>query len=200
MQPALQPPQAPAQAPQGQPQQPAQPGKPSPEMQQMYEVVVGQSEEYLLGQGRGNVEKRLQAGAEDGVEDDVGAIVGNILVMNYQGAHQSGKTIPPDIIVGAVKELVEVVTDMAVAMKLINPKEADAAADEALYVALSTFGKAVSANMPPEELQQYQQAIQTLRDVEAQAKGQPAQQPTQQAPAQPSMTPGAGNQPVGAMP
>ena len=200
MQPALQPPQAPAQAPQGQPQQPAQPGKPSPEMQQMYEVVVGQSEEYLLGQGRSNVEKRLQAGAEDGVEDDVGAIVGNILVMNYQGAHQSGKTIPPDIIVGAVKELVEVVTDMAVAMKLINPKEADAAADEALYVALSTFGKAVSANMPPEELQQYQQAIQTLRDVEAQAKGQPTQQPTQQAPAQPSMTPGAGNQPVGAMP
>lgn len=59
--------------------------------------------------------------------------------------------------IGAAKELTEVVTDIAVEMKLINSNEADAAADKALYVALATFGKASSANMPEEERQQYAQ-------------------------------------------
>ena len=199
MQPAMPqnsaPPQPGQPAPQGQPTAPQQSGQPSPEEQQMYDTVVGQSEEYVYGQGRANVEKRLQAGAEDGVEDDVGAIVGNLLAMNYQGAQQAGKTIPPKVMIGAAKELTEVVTDMAVEMKLINPNEADAAADEALYVALATFGKATSANMPEEERQHYAQVIQQIRSVEEQAKGA-GQPPTPQ----PGMAQGAGNQPVGAMP
>ncbi|MCF1459506.1 MAG: hypothetical protein LPH21_18735, partial [Shewanella sp.] len=158
-----QPPQM--QSPQG------QPGQQGSGEQQMYDTVVGQSEEYIFGQGLESVKQRLQAGAENGVEDDVGAIVGNILAMNYQSAVEAGRTIPPKVMAGAAKELTEVVTDIAVEMKLITPQEANAGADEALYVAMATFGKASARVMPQQERQQYQQLIQTLQEAEAKAKG-----------------------------
>ena len=179
----------------------------SPEEQQMYDTVVGQTTEYLYGPGLENVKQRLQAGAEDGVEDDVGAVVGQMLAMNYQSAQETQRNIPPKVMAGAAKELTEVVMDMAVQMQLINPQEADKAADEALYVAMATFGRAVPS-MPPEEQQAYQQMIQQLEAEERQAyqqmiqqleaeerqakgAGQPAVQ------TQPTMQ---GGQPAGAMP
>lgn len=160
----------------------------SPEEQQMYDTVVGQTTEYIYGQGLENVKQRLQAGAADGVEDDVGAVVGQLLAMNYQSALESQRSIPPRVMAGAAKELTEVVTDMAVQMQLISPKEADEAADEALYVAMATFGRAVP-NMPPEEQQVYQQMIQQLEAEESSAKGTGQAQQTMQV-----------SQPVGAMP
>ncbi len=173
-------------APQGQPQ-----AQGNPE-QQMYDAVVGQTAEYIYGEGLESVKQRLQAGAENGVEDDVGAIVGSLMAMNYKSANESGKTIPPKVMAGAAKELTEIVTDIAVEMQLISPEEADDAADEALYVAMGTFGQSVS-DMPPEEKQQYAQMMQQLQQAEAQAKGAGQQQ-------QAVMEPSAGGQPVGAMP
>lgn len=170
-----------------------QPGAagPSPEEQQMYDTIVGQTTESIYGPMLENVKQRLQAGAADGVEDDIGAVVGNLLVLNYQGATQANKLIPPQVMAGAAKELVEVVTDISVDMGLLPPGEADNAADEALYAAMATFGKA-TPNMPQEEKQVYGQMIQQLEMEEAQAKGgmQQTEQPVVQ----------QGGQPVGALP
>lgn len=205
MQPTMNPPQSP----QGQPQQPtaqqqqAQPGqKATPEQQAMYETVVGQTEETIY-QNINPIKERLQQGAEDGVGDDIGAVVGELIIMNYQSARQDGKSIPPIIILGAFKELTEVVSDIALKMGLVNQQELNAEADEALYVGLAMFGKGTAQIMPPEEKQQYQQMLLELETAEAQGKIQqgpinqnPASQP---APQQPAQAPGQ-PQPAGAMP
>ncbi len=160
------------QPPQQQPQPPQQGQGQGGGQQQMYETIVGQSEEYIYGEGLEDVKQQIQAGAGDGVEDDVGAVVGNLLAMNYMSAAEAGRTIPPKVMAGAAKELTEVVTDIAVNMQLITPEEADEAADEALYFAMSTFGERAGSNMPPEEQQQYAQLLQGLEQIELQAKGQ----------------------------
>lgn len=186
-----------------QPQQPAQkPGgqgeqqKATPEQQAMYETVVGQTEETIY-QNINPIKERLQAGAEDGVGDDIGAIVGELMVMNYQSARQAGKSIPPIIILGAFKELTEVVADIAMKMGLVSQQELNAEADEALYVGLGTFGKGTAQLMPPEEKQQYQQMLMELETAEAQGKIQqgPINQGNPQASATQSQP-----QPTGAMP
>ena len=199
MQPITPPPQGMTQPaiPEGNPQQPEAIGQPQPNQgnpeQQMYDTVVGQTAEYIYGEGLENVKQRIQAGAENGVEDDVGAIVGQLLAMNYKSANESGKTIPPRVVAGAAKELTEIVTDIAVEMQLLNPQEADDAADEAIYVAMATFGKSVP-DLPPEEKQQYAQMIRQLQETESQAKGQGQQTDVLNA------APSRGSQPVGALP
>lgn len=181
----------PAQAPtvQPQPQQPQQqapqPAQGGSQEQMMYETVVGQTEEYIYGEGLEDVKQQIQAGAGDGVEDDVGAVVGNLLAMNYMGAAEAGRSIPPKVMAGAAKELTEVVTDIAVEMQLIPPEQADEAADEAFYYAMSVFGEKAAPNMPPEQQQQYAQLLQGIEEIELQAKGAPQQQPPQPAGGQP---------------
>ena len=189
------PPQAPpgAMPPQGQPPAPGGGGDQEMQaMQQMYDMLVGQTVDYIYGQGLESIKKRIQAGAEDGVEDDVGAVVGQLLLQNWQSAREAQKMIPPKVVAGACKELVEVVTDIAVEMQLIQPQQADAAADEALYAAMATFGQGAK-DMSPQERQEYQQLIQELEAEEAQAKGggMPQQPPGgAPAPQQPPMPAG----------
>ena len=163
----------------------------SPEEQQMYDTIVGQTTESIYGPMLENVKQRLQAGAADDVDDDIGAVVGNLLVLNYQGAAEAGRAIPPRVMAGAAKELTEVVTDIAVEMQLLPPGEADNVADEALYAAMAMFGKALP-NMPQEEKQIYAQMIQQLEVEEEQVKGrgQPSAQPPME----------QGGQPAGALP
>lgn len=196
----------PAMPPQQQPQQPTatpqqgQPGQPkaTPEQQAMYEAIVGQTEETIY-QNINPIKERLQQGAEDGVGDDIGAVVGELMVMNYQSARQAGKSIPPIIILGAFKELTEVVADIAMQMGLVSQQELNAEADEALYVGLGTFGKGTAQLMPPEEKQQYQQMLTELETAEAQGRIQQGpinQPPASQQPPQATGQP----QPAGAMP
>lgn len=205
MQPAMpqQPPQPQATPQQGQAGQPPGQQKATPEQQAMYETIVGQTEETIY-QRINPIKERLQQGAEDGVGDDIGAIVGKLMVMNYQSARQAGKSIPPIIILGAFKELTEVVADIALQMGLVSQQELNAEADEALYVGLGTFGKGTAQLMPPEEKQQYQQMLTELETAEAQVRIQqgpinqnPATQPAPQQ--QPAQAPGQ-PQPAGAIP
>ena len=193
MQPAM-PAQPAATQTQGQPGQ----QKATAEQQAMYETVVGQTEETIY-QNIHAIKERLQQGAGDGLGDDIGAIVGELMVMNYQSARQAGKSIPPIIILGAFKELTEVITDIAMQMGLINQQEANGEADEALYVGLGTFGQGIAQLMPPEEKQQYQQMLMELETAEAQGKIQ--QGPTHSNNAGPTVAPQTAQpKPAGALP
>lgn len=206
MQPMIQPGMQPQGAAPGQPAAPpTMPGnagqtKATPEQQAMYETIVGQTEETIF-QNMNPIKERLSAGAGDGVGDDIGAIVGQLLVMNYQSARQEGKSIPPIIILGAFKELTEVVTDIAMQMGLISQQEANAEADEALYTGIAKFGQGVSQIMPPEEKQQYQQIMVELESADAMSHGQAGQvSPNNAAQPAPTQAPQGQPQPAGAMP
>ncbi len=101
-------------------QQPAQPDQQQPG-QEMYNIVVGQAAELIYGEGLQSVQQRLQV-SEDPAQD-IGDVVGNVLLMELQSAKEAGKSIPVEVMVQAAMELSALVAELSAQLGRMSEQE-----------------------------------------------------------------------------
>ena len=112
-------------------------------------------------------------GISDDPAEDIGAVVGNVLLMNLQNAQENKKTIPPRVVIQASMELSYLVAELAVQMGRMGEQDLNREAVEGFYEAIKTFGSG-AREMLGEQAQEYSQIIDEV--VQAEQKSQPQQQ------------------------
>lgn len=188
--------------PQQQSQQPAQNSDQQNPAQEMYNIVVGQAAEWIYGEGLQSVQQRLQV-SEDPAQD-IGDVVGNVLLMELQSAKEAGKSIPVEVMVQAAMELSALVAELSAQLGRMSEQEINREAVEGFYESMTKLGQSAQQLLSPEETQQYQQMIQQVIAAEEQhlaslEQQSPSSQPQQQPPQQPTQTRGASPQPQAGM-
>lgn len=169
-----QPPQpAQQQSAQEQPQQ----GDDRERMNQAYQRIVSMALDFLYSDP--GVQSTMDAMQMPGTPpENIGTVVARLIQRMWISASGQGKQIPPPIIMQAAIELSQAVTDMAVEAGVVPKEQANAAAKEGFYAAMTKAGQETPNDiLTPQERQAFQQMLQQVSQMDEQHMGQ---QPDQQ--------------------
>lgn len=165
-------------APQNPQQTAQQPTQPQQEqamgnMQQMHQFLMENSMNAIAGVAE---ERIRQKGPIDGVAD----LIATAMAVNLDAAQQNGKTIPVPVMLEVAKDI---------AMNLLQqigvpPEELDDVFPEVMLKAIEQFGEMTEGKLPPEEEQQYIQAVEKIAQLDEQRRNQGASPKSE---AQPTM-------------
>lgn len=160
----------------------AEPGRnpmaPPEQAKPMVKALVERLLTFLYEQGTEQVARVLQ---KDGnITNQMGKVLGMIMVTVYNAMAQQGKAIPPNVMVQAGMELAKAVGEMAMDLGRLQQGQDAEAIESAFMLGLGTLGK--NAEMSQEERQAYRQMIDALVKGRAQAGGAAAPDRRQPAP------------------
>jgi len=179
-----QPPQQPTnqQAPQQGQAQGAGPMAPPEQAKPMVGALVNRLLTFLYEEATDRVTEALNR--DGNITQQMGEIIGMIMVTVYNAMAQQGKTIPPNVMVQAGMELSKAIGEMAQRMGRIPEGQDAEAIESAFMMGLGKLGKnAADGSMTPEQRQAYAQMVDALMKGREQAQGgqrpQQAQQPAQ---------------------
>jgi hypothetical protein len=181
---------------QQQPQPEQQPPERGPEQQspeqdrqrmsEAYQRIVSMALDFLYSEP--GVQSVMDALKMPGTPpENIGTVVARMIQRMWISAADQGKQIPPPIIMNAAVELTQAVTDMAVESGVVPKEQANAAAKEGFYAAMTKAGQETPNDiLTPQERQAFQQMLQQINQMDEQHSGQ---QPQEQAPAQQEQPP-----------
>lgn len=160
-------PQPQAAPPQGAPQQgqsgnPMQPqeflrmgGDDPVEMENLYnKIMVLISSEIWEQNGADQVAEQLMQDDSQPAEV-IGKFTGFYLMMATAAARAKGGMLPPVVVVGAAGEVAAQLTDVALALELVAPEDADDTADAGALVGIEVLIQNAGQQMAPDEKQEY---------------------------------------------
>ena len=150
------------------PDQPPQSGQPMPaqeflrmggddpaKMEEIYNNVMELiSTEIWEGNGADQVAEQLTQDDSSPAEI-IGKFTGFYLMMATAAARTKGGMMPPIVIVGCAGEVAAQLTDIALALQLVAPDNADDTADAGALVAIEVLIQNAGAQMAPDEKQEY---------------------------------------------
>ena len=117
----------------------------------MYNIVVGQAAEWIYGEGLQSVQQCLQV-SEDPAQD-IGDVVGSVLLMELSRAREAGKSIPPEVMVQAGMELSAMVAELAAQLGRMPQEQIQREAVEGFYEAMTKLGQGPQKLLTPKENQ-----------------------------------------------
>lgn len=133
------------------------------QLQQLTDKVMMLISKSLWSEGKADqVAAQLgQPGAQP--EEVVGKFTGFMLMMANSAAKESQRMLPPIVMIGCAAQTAAQLTDIALAMKLITPDEADDVAEAGALIGVETFAKNTKGNgMQADERQEYSDIMQQL--------------------------------------
>ncbi|MBU2708868.1 hypothetical protein KCM76_22935 [Zooshikella marina] len=143
--------------------------KASAEDQEILNTLIGQTADYLYNNLE-DVKARLSV--DDDPVDDIGGLIGLLLLQNNQSAKQAGKMIPPPVMFFAAMQLCEIVSEIAIKAGIINEQDEASITEDAFFHAMTTFGEQGGEQLSEQEKQAYSQMINTMVEMEQQHGGQ----------------------------
>lgn len=138
-----------------------QAGQQSSGMQQMYQFLMDNSMNAIAKTAEQHIK---QKGPIDGTAE----LVAMAMTSNLQAAQQNGKTIPIQVMLQVAKDIA-----MTLLQQMgVPPEELDDVFVDVILKAIERFGDMTDGILPPEEEQQYIQAVEKIAELEQQRQSQ----------------------------